>query len=70
MKLIFSAGSLYTLPAHTVFELACEAGFDGMEIIINHDFGGADNLAYQQSLQSIMPILSIPPPFFEARTRS
>lgn len=65
MKLIFSAGSLYTLPTHTVFELAGEAGFDGMEIIINHDFGGANNLEYLKSLQAIMPIQSIHAPFFE-----
>jgi hypothetical protein len=31
MKLILSAGSLYTLPPTQVFEMARDVGFDGME---------------------------------------
>ncbi|HKL25168.1 MAG TPA: sugar phosphate isomerase/epimerase family protein [Desulfuromonadales bacterium] len=65
MKLIFSAGSLYTLPAETVFEMARDVGFDGMEVIINHDFGWRDNLAYLTSLSEILPINSLHAPFFE-----
>jgi len=65
MKLILSAGSLYTLPATQVFEMARDVGFDGMEIIINHDFAGSHYLGYMQELQSILPILSIHAPFFE-----
>lgn len=65
MKLILSAGSLYTLPATVVFEMAREVGFDGMEVIINHDFAGSTYLAHLQELQSILPVLSLHAPFFE-----
>ncbi len=65
MKLIFSAGSLYNLPAETVFEMAREVGFDGMEVIINHDFGRPDNLGYLLSLNQILPVNSLHAPFFE-----
>lgn len=65
MKLILSAGSLYTLPTHQVFEMARDIGFDGMEIIINHDFSGSRSLEHLQSLQGILPVYSIHAPFFE-----
>lgn len=65
MKLIFSAGSLFNLPAETVFEMAREVGFDGMEVIINHDFGARENLPYLLGLKEILPINSLHAPFFE-----
>jgi len=65
MKLIFSAGSLYTLPTPKVFELARDVGFDGMEIIVNHDFSGCNQVNYLRSLSEILPIHSIHAPFFE-----
>ena len=65
MKLIFSAGSLYNLPSYQVFELAREIGFDGMEIIVNHDFAGSRSLEHLRNLQTIFPIHSIHAPFFE-----
>jgi len=65
MKLILSAGSLYTLPPTLVFEMARDVGFDGMEVIINHDFAGSKHLEHLQELQSILPVLSIHAPFFE-----
>jgi sugar phosphate isomerase/epimerase len=65
MKLILSAGSLYTLPAPQVFEMARDVGFDGMEIIVNHDFAGSRSLDHIRSLQEIFPIFSIHAPFFE-----
>lgn len=65
MKLIFSAGSLYTLPAPTVFELARDVGFDGMEIIVNHDFAGRNQVKYLRSLSEILPIHSMHAPFFD-----
>jgi sugar phosphate isomerase/epimerase len=65
MKLILSAGSLYTLPPTQVFELARDVGYDGMEVIINHDFAGTKGLAHLRELQQIFPILSIHAPFFE-----
>jgi len=65
MKLILSAGSLYTLPATQVFEMARVAGFDGLEVIINHDFSGSQALDHLQELQKIHPVLSLHAPFFE-----
>lgn len=65
MKLILSAGSLYTLPPTQVFEMARDVGFDGMEVIINHDFAGSTYLEHLKELQSIFPVLSIHAPFFE-----
>ena len=65
MKLILSAGSLYTLPPTQVFEMARDIGFDGMEVIINHDFSGSKHLDHLRELQSILPVLSIHAPFFE-----
>lgn len=65
MKLVLSAGSLYTLPLETVFELARDTGFDGMEVIINHDFQFQDNVALLRKLQQILPICSLHAPFLE-----
>ena len=65
MKLILSAGSLYTLPPTQVFEMARDVGFDGMEVIITHDFSGSKHLDHLRELQSILPVLSIHAPFFE-----
>ena len=65
MKLILSAGSLYTLPPTQVFEMARDVGFDGMEVIINHDFAGSKHLRQLQELQSIFPVHSLHAPFFE-----
>lgn len=65
MKLILSAGSLYTLPTTQVFEMARDVGFDGMEVIVNHDFSGSKHLDHLRELQSIFPVLSIHAPFFE-----
>ena len=48
MKLILSAGSLHTHPLPLAFEIARDIGFDGVEVIINHDFeysGGRELLA-------------------------
>jgi len=65
MKLILSAGSLYTQPAPKVFELAREVGFDGMEVIINHDFSVVNHLNHLRTLQAILPVNSIHAPFFD-----
>ncbi len=65
MKLILSAGSLYTLPTPQVFEMARDVGFDGMEVIINHDYAGSRYLELLLSLKNILPVHSIHAPFFE-----
>jgi sugar phosphate isomerase/epimerase len=48
-----------------VFELAREVGFDGMEIIVNHDFSSRNQVNYLRSLHSILPIHSMHAPFFD-----
>jgi sugar phosphate isomerase/epimerase len=65
MKLILSAGSLYTLPLLKVAELARDTGFDGFEIIINYDFQYRDNVALIEEVQKIIPVFSLHAPFFE-----
>ncbi|AMV71323.1 sugar phosphate isomerase/epimerase [Desulfuromonas carbonis] len=65
IKLILSAGSLYTLPLDKVFEIARDTGFEGMEVIIGYDFQYGDNLALLKDLQQILPIASLHAPFLE-----
>jgi len=63
MKLVLSAGSLYTLPLEKIFEIARDTGFDGVEVIIGYDFQHQDNVALIRHLQQIAPILSLHAPF-------
>jgi len=65
MKLILSAGTLYTLPPHTAFEIARDVGFDGIEIIINHDYEYNAGVELLTDAAQILPIASIHAPFFE-----
>lgn len=64
MKLILSAGSLYTLPLAKTFEIARDTGFDGMEVIINFDFQYQDGLSVLREVQQILPVFSLHAPFF------
>jgi len=65
MKLVLSAGSLYTLPMEKAFEIARDTGFDGMEVIINYDFQYQDNAALIRDLHAILPVRSLHAPFLE-----
>jgi sugar phosphate isomerase/epimerase len=65
MKLILSAGSLYNLPLPEIFTLARVTGFDGVELIINHDFAFHDGIELLRQLQQLHPIHSIHAPFFQ-----
>jgi sugar phosphate isomerase/epimerase len=65
MKLVLSAGSLYTLPMAKAFEIARDTGFDGMEVIINYDFQYQDNAALIRDLHAILPVCSLHAPFFD-----
>jgi len=65
MKLVLSAGSLYTLPMAKAFEIARDTGFAGVEVIINQDFQYSDNLGLLRDLQQILPIMSLHAPFFD-----
>jgi sugar phosphate isomerase/epimerase len=47
------------------FEIARDTGFEGMEVIINHDFQYQDNAALIRDLHAILPVCSLHAPFFE-----
>jgi len=63
LKISLSSGSLFTLPIKRAFELAAEAEFDGVELIINQDFQWVNPVKLVRSLQAIAPINSIHAPF-------
>lgn len=65
MKLVLSAGSLYTLPLSRVCEIARDTGFDGVEVIINQDFQLCNQIALIRDLQTILPVASLHAPFFD-----
>lgn len=65
MKLIFSVGSLYTLPPHKAFEIARDVGFDGIEIIINHDYEFGRGVELLTDAAQLLPIASLHAPFFD-----
>jgi sugar phosphate isomerase/epimerase len=64
MKIAFSTGSLYTFGLDRVFGLAQEAGFDGLEVMIDNRWDTRD-AAYLCRLQERhnLPILSLHSPF-------
>ncbi len=65
MILSLSTGCLFTLPFQRIFELSAEAGFDGVELIINRNFERIDAVKLVSSLQKIATIHSIHAPFME-----
>ncbi len=64
MKIAFSTGSLYTCSLDRVFGLAREAGFDGVEIMLDNRWDTRD-AAYLGRLRERhnLPILSLHSPF-------
>ncbi len=63
LKISLSSGSLFTFPLPDAFEMAAEAGFDGVELIINQDFQRVNPVKVVRKLQEIAPINSIHAPF-------
>ena len=63
VRISLSSGSLFTLPLKRAFELASDAGFDGVELIINRDFERVNPVKLINSLQEICRINSIHAPF-------
>lgn len=63
MLISLSTGTLFVLPLHRIFELSVEAGFDGIELIINQDFQKVNPVKLISSLQRITTIHSIHAPF-------
>lgn len=64
MRFALSTGSLYTYGLERTFALAAEAGFDGMEVLIDRRFD-TRHAAYLQRLMErySQPILSLHAPF-------
>lgn len=63
MQISISSGTLFVFPLRKNFEMAGEAGFDGLELIINQDFERINVRDLLEELSGIMPILSIHAPF-------
>ncbi len=63
LQISLSSGSLFTLPLRRAFEMSAEAGFDGVELIINQDFQRVNPIKVVRSLQETAPINSIHAPF-------
>lgn len=63
MLISVSTGTLFIFPLHRSFEMAAEAGFDGLELIINQDFEHVNARKLIVELGRILPILSIHAPF-------
>ncbi|HIJ80658.1 MAG TPA: sugar phosphate isomerase/epimerase [Desulfuromonadales bacterium] len=63
MIISLSTGSLFTLPLKRAVELASEAGYDGVELIINQDFQKVNAGRLVRSLQETVTIHSIHAPF-------
>jgi len=63
MRISLSSGTLFTFPLKKAFAMAAEAGFDGLELIINQDFQRVSSRKLMAELAGIMPILSIHAPF-------
>ncbi len=64
MQFIFSTGSLYTYGINRCFELAARAGFDGIELMLDHRWD-ARQPAYLQRLidQYQQPVVAVHSPF-------
>jgi len=65
MKFILSAGSLHTYPLPLACEIARDIGFDGVEIIINHDFEYGCGCELLAEVCKILPVTSLHAPFFD-----
>lgn len=63
MRISLSHGSIFTFPLGKVMEMAREAGFDGVELVINQDFQKVNCKKLIQELVEILPVASIHAPF-------
>lgn len=64
MRFIFSTGSLYNYSLDRVFALAAEAGFDGIEMMVDHrwDTRQSDHLRHLMDIHAL-PIPALHSPF-------
>lgn len=63
MRISISTGTLFVFPPEKIFEMAKEVGFDGIEVVINRDFGSIAARRLIKQLARTMPVLSIHAPF-------
>jgi len=63
MRITISTGTLFIFPLRKAFQMASEAGFDGLELIINQDFQRVNSRKLMAELAEIMPIHSVHAPF-------
>lgn len=63
MLISISTGTLFTFPLKKAFRIASEAGFDGVELIINQDFQKVNTRQVMAEMSQILPIRSIHAPF-------
>lgn len=64
MRFILSTGSLYSYSIDRVFALAAEAGFDGMELLIDHRWDTRQSDYLQQLIERhALPIPALHSPF-------
>ncbi len=68
MDLCLSTGSLFTLPLGEIFEIAQEAGFEGIELLICHRVSKPYDLEEAMELsRRVLPVKAIHSPFFRFR---
>ncbi len=63
MQISLSTGTLYTLPLARAASIAMQAGYDGVELIINQEFQRVNCRQLIEATAAIAPILSIHSPF-------
>lgn len=63
MRISLSTGTLFTFPLGKVMTIAREAGFDGVELIVNQDFQKVNCRTLIRELAEILPINSMHAPF-------
>jgi len=63
MRISISAGTLFIFPLRKAFAMAAEAGFDGVELVINQEFQKVSSRRLIKELARTIPILSIHAPF-------
>lgn len=63
MRISVSSGTLFIFPPEKIFAIAEEVGFDGVEIVINHDFAKGDVRRTLSELAQRLPVFSVHSPF-------
>ncbi len=63
MRIILSTGTLYTNPLEETFLIAKEAGFDGLELVLNKKICERSIISSLPRLLQILPVYSLHAPF-------